>query len=342
MIENMKAIAYTKNAPVSEPTSQEDVTLPLPQIGARDLLVEVKAVSVNPADAKIRANVDPEGASKVLGYDAAGIVHAVGGEVTLFNVGDKVYYAGDVTRQGTNSEFHAVDERIVGTMPTSLDFAQAAALPLTSITAWEGLFDRFGLHAESTGTLLMIGGAGGVGSMVIQLAKALAPGVRVIASATRPESREWVLGLGADDTVRHGEHLREDVLKVAPEGVNYIFSTNSEGQLTAYVEILQPFGKIVAIDDPTEMDVLALKTKSLSWHWEFMFTRSMFQTPDMIEQHHLLDRVAALVDAGTVRTTLTTTLAPISAENLRAAHALVESGRTLGKVVVAAEPSVAS
>jgi len=339
MTENMKAIAYTKNAPVSEPMSQEDVVLPLPQIGARDLLVEVKAVSVNPADVKIRANVDPEGTSKVLGYDAAGIVHAVGDEVTLFNIGDKVYYAGDITRPGTNSEFHAVDERIVGTMPTSLEFAQAAALPLTSITAWEGLFDRFGLHAQSTGTLLMIGGAGGVGSMVIQLAKALAPRVRVIASATRPESREWVLGLGADDTVRHGEHLREDVLRVDPEGVNYIFSTNSEGQLPAYVDVLAPFGKIVAIDDPSELDVLALKTKSLSWHWEFMFTRSMFQTPDMIQQHHLLDRVAALVDAGTVRTTLTTTLDPITAENLRAAHALVESGRTLGKVVVAAEAS---
>lgn len=342
MSETMNAVAYTASLPISEAASLEDLTLPLPEIGPHDLLVEIKAVSVNPVDVKVRTGTDPDGTPKVLGYDGAGTVRAAGAEVTLFKTGDDVYYAGAIDRPGTNARFHAVDERIVGAMPATLDYAEAAALPLTTITAWEGLFDKLRLTPESTGTLLIIGGAGGVGSMVIQLAKALLPGLRLLASATRPESRDWALSLGADDTVRHGEHLTADVRKAAPEGIDYIFSTNSAGQLDAYVEVLRPFGQIVAIDDPGAMDVSLLKPKSLTWHWEFMFSRSLFQTPDMVEQHHLLNKAAALIDAGTIRTTLTSTFDPINAENLRAAHARVESGRTVGKVVVAARPTSGS
>lgn len=342
MTETMNAIAYTTSLPISEAASLEDLTLPLPEIGPHDLLVEIKAVSVNPVDTKVRTGTDPDGTPKILGYDGAGTVRAAGAEVTLFKAGDDVYYAGAIDRPGTNARFHAVDERIVGAMPATLDYAEAAALPLTTITAWEGLFDKLRLTPESTGTLLIIGGAGGVGSMVIQLANALIPGLRVLASANRPESRDWALSLGADGTVRHGEHLTADVKQAAPEGVDYIFSTNSAGQLEAYVEVLRPFGQIVAIDDPGALDVSLLKPKSLTWHWEFMFSRSLFQAPDMVEQHRLLNKAAALIDAGTIRTTLTSTFSPINAENLRAAHARLESGRTIGKVVVAAQPATAS
>lgn len=311
------------------------MTLPVPELRPHDLLVEVNAVSVNPVDGKVRETTDPAGTPKVLGYDAAGIVREVGPEVTLFSVGDEVYYAGAINRPGSNSALHAVDERIVGHKPATLNFAEAAALPLTTITAWEGLFDKLKIAEDSTGTLLVVGGAGGVGSMVIQLAKAVAPGIRVIASATRPETREWVRSLGADDTVNHGNALSDEVARVAPEGIDYIFSTNSAGQLAAYVSILNPFGHVVSIDDMPQVDLGDFKTKSLSWHSEFMFTRSVFETPDMVEQHVLLEKVAALVDAGTVRTTITSTLSPVNAEQMRAAHAMVESGRMLGKVVVA-------
>ncbi|MHA7288671.1 zinc-binding alcohol dehydrogenase family protein [Arthrobacter sp. MDT3-24] len=336
MTNTMNAVAYTKNLPISDDASLEDVLLPLPEVGPKDLLVEVNAVSVNPVDVKVRSGKDPAGIPTVLGYDAAGTVRAVGPEVTLFKAGDDVYYAGAINRGGSNAQFQAVDERLVGGKPKTLNFARAAALPLTSITAWEGLFVKLGLSPESTGTLLMIGGAGGVGSMVIQLVRALIPGLHVIASASRKESQEWVRSLGAHGTVRHGEALREDVQRVAPEGVDYIFTTNSAGQLDAFVEILKPFGQIVAIDDPGHVDVAHLKSKSLTWHWELMFTRSLFQTPDMIEQHHLLNKVASMVDAGIIGSTITHTFHPINAENLRKAHAIVESGHTLGKIVVAA------
>lgn len=334
MPQTMKAIAYSANLPITDPNSLHDVTLPVPELRSRDLLVEVKAVSVNPVDVKMRTNVDPGGSPMVLGFDAAGIVRAVGSDVSLFSVGDAVYYAGSNTRPGSNSALHAVDERIVGHKPASLNFAEAAAMPLTTITAWEGLFDKLKLTSESVGTLLVVGGAGGVGSMVIQLAKAFLPGLRLIASATRPETREWVRSLGADATVNHGEGLRDEVAKAAPEGVDYIFSTNSTGQAEAFVDILKPFGEMVTIEGPPMVQVPDFVRKSLSRHAELMFTRSTFETPDMIEQHHLLDKVAALVDAGVVRTTLTATLSPMNAEQLRAAHARIESGRMIGKVVV--------
>jgi zinc-binding alcohol dehydrogenase family protein len=308
-------------AVISTAHGLQDVELPVPTPGPRDLQVQVRAVSVNPVDHKVRQG----GGDKVLGWDAAGVVVAVGSEVSLFAPGDEVYYAGSIDRPGTNSRLHLVDERIVGHKPRSLDFAAAAALPLTTIAAWETLFDRFRLDAGSTGTLLVLGAAGGVGSMVIQLARALT-GLTVIGSASRDESRKWALDLGAHDVVDHHD---------LPEGVDYIFSPSTAGRIERFAEILRPGGAITAIDEPEGLDLLPLKAKSISFHWELMFTRSLFQTPDMIAQHDLLDRVAELVDAGTIRSTLTAQLSPITAATLTRAHEMVESGHMVGKVVVA-------
>lgn len=308
-------------AVISTSQGLKDVELPVPSPGPRDLRVRVKAVSVNPVDYKVRRS----GGDKVLGWDAAGVVESVGSEVTLFAPGDEVYYAGAIDRPGSNSELHLVDERIVGRKPRSLDFAAAAALPLTTITAWETLFDRFRLAAESTGTLLVLGAAGGVGSMMIQLARALTR-LTVIGSASRDESRKWALELGAHDVVGHDD---------LPEGVDYVFSPSTAGRIERFAEILRPTGEITAIDEPEGLDLLPLKSKSISFHWELMFTRSLFQTPDMIAQHELLDRVADLVDAGTIRSTLTTLLSPINATTLTRAHEMVEGGHMVGKVVVA-------
>ncbi|GAB3868467.1 zinc-binding alcohol dehydrogenase family protein [Dactylosporangium cerinum] len=308
-------------AVISTSRGLEDVELPVPAPGPRDLQVRVRAVSVNPVDHKVRRG----GGDKVLGWDAAGEVVAVGSEVSLFAPGDEVYYAGSIDRPGANSRLHLVDERIVGRKPRSLDFAAAAALPLTTITAWETLFDRFRLDAGSTGTLLVLGAAGGVGSMVIQLARALT-GLTVIGSASRDESRKWALDLGAHDVVDHHD---------LPEGVDYIFSPSTAGRIERFAEILRPGGAITAIDEPEGLDLLPLKAKSISFHWELMFTRSLFQTPDMIVQHDLLDRVADLVDAGAIRSTLTTRLSPIDAATLTRAHEMVEGGHMVGKVVVA-------
>ncbi|MDG6100807.1 zinc-binding alcohol dehydrogenase family protein [Dactylosporangium aurantiacum] len=310
-------------AVISTAQGLRDVELPVPTPGARDLLVRVHAVSVNPVDHKVRRG----GGDKVLGWDAAGVVVAVGSEVSLFTPGDEVYYAGSIDRPGTNARLHLVDERIVGHKPRSLSFAAAAALPLTTITAWETLFDRFRLDAGSTGTLLVLGAAGGVGSMVIQLARALT-GLRVVGSASRDESRTWALDLGAHDVVGHDD---------LPEGVDYIFSPNTgaPGLIERFARILRPGGAITAIDEPEGLDLLPLKAKSISFHWELMFTRPLFQTPDMIAQHELLDRVADLVDAGTIRSTLTTQLSPIDAATLTRAHEMVEGGHMVGKVVVA-------
>lgn len=332
----MKAVAYTRSLPIDDPASLTDVVLDVPTVRPRDLLIEVRAVSVNPVDVKVRAGNDPQGTPKVLGFDAAGVVRAVGADVTMFAPGDEVYYAGDIGRPGTNSQFHAVDERIVAKKPTTLDFAQAAALPLTAITAWEGLFDKLRITAETTGTLLMVGATGGVGSVVMQLVRALVPGVRVIATAADEDAVEWVRSLGAAEVVNHRRDLREEVGRVAPDGVDYVFTAHSSGQVEIYADLLTPFGQIVAIDDPETLDVLPLKTKAISWHWEFMFARPMHDTPDLIRQHELLTRVAELVDAGSVRTTVTTVLSPIDAEQLREAHRLVETGHVRGKVVIAA------
>ena len=273
----------------------------------------------------------------MLGFDAAGVVVETGAAVTLFDPGDTVYYAGALDRTGTDARLHAVDERLVGRKPASLSFAEAAALPLTALTAWEALVEKLRLTESSTGALVVVGGAGGVGSIMIQLAKALAPRVRVIASASRPETQDWVRAMGADEVVDHHGDLAAQVLALEPGGVERIFTSASErpGAVASYVRMAKPFGQIAAIDDPRSLDVLALKSKALSWHWEFMFARSLHQAEDMIEQHRILDRVAELVDEGVLRTTATTVLTPIDAERLRQAHRLVESGRTMGKVVVA-------
>ena len=274
----------------------------------------------------------------MLGFDAAGVVVEVGSDVTLFTPGDEVWYAGSIIRPGTNARFHAVDERIVGRKPTSLTFAEAAALPLTAITAWEGLFEKLRLTEASVGTMFVPGASGGVGSVVLQLAEALLPGVRLIATSSTEESEDWVRGLGAAATVNHrvGD-LRSQLADVAPEGVDWVFTSRvaDPGQLELYVDVLNPFGEIVAIDDPEHLDIAFLKSKSISFHWELMFTKSIAGGEAQISQHRLLDEVADLVDAGRIRTTATTVLAPIDAARLREAHRLVETGRTIGKVVVA-------
>jgi zinc-binding alcohol dehydrogenase family protein len=328
----MRAVAYRKPLPITDPASLEDIELPVPTPGPYDLLVRIEAVSVNPVDAKVRVAVDPGGEPKVLGFDAAGVVTAVGDQVTRFHVGDQVYYAGTLDRPGTNAQYHLVDERIVGHKPRTLSFAQAAALPLTTITAYEALFDRFRLTSESTGTLLVLAGAGGVGSILIQLARALT-GLTVIATASRPESRAWALDLGAHHVVDHRD-LVTTVRAVAPHGVDYVFSPNTAGRIEEFAELLRPGGAITAIDEPAGLELLPLKSKSISFHWEFMFTRPLYQTPDMVAQHDLLERVAGLVDAGAVRTTLTTELGPINAATLRKAHEQIETGRTIGKTVI--------
>jgi NADPH2:quinone reductase len=333
MTNTMRAVAYRKPLPIADPASLEDVELPVPEPGPRDLLVRVEAVSVNPVDFKVRTGNDPGGQPKVLGYDAAGVVVAAGHDVTLFTPGDEVYYAGAINRPGTNAQFHVVDERVVGHKPRTLSFAQAAALPLTTITAWEALFDRFRLTTGSSGTLLVLGAAGGVGSMIIQLARALT-GVTVIGTASRPESRQWALDLGARHVVGHHD-LVADVKSVAPDGVDYVFSPYTAGMIETFAEVLKPGGAITAIDEPEGLELLPLKPKSISFHWEFMFTRPTFQPPDMIAQHHLLERVAGLVDGGRLRTTVTAELSPINADTLRRAHEMVEGGHMVGKVVLA-------
>jgi zinc-binding alcohol dehydrogenase family protein len=332
MAETMRGVAYREPLPIDDPASLEDVALPVPEPGPRDLLVEVRAVSVNPVDTKVRSTSDPRGEPKVLGYDAAGIVTAVGDGVTLFAAGDAVYYAGSIDRPGTNAQQHVVDERIVGHKPTSLSFAQAAALPLTTITAWETLFDRFRLTRDATPTLLVVSAAGGVGSMAVQLARARTRAT-VIGTASREVSQRWAADLGAHYVVDHHD-LLAGVLAVAPGGVDLVLSPRTAGMIESYEELLRPGGAITAIDEPEGLETLPLKSKSIALHWEMMFTRPVYQTDDMSAQHQLLDETAKLVDGGAVRSTLTEELTGLSAANLRRAHAMVEAGQMVGKVVV--------
>lgn len=334
----MRAVAYKNPQPISADTSLIDIELPTPVASGRDLLVEVKAVSVNPVDTKVRAGVAPEpGQFKIIGWDAAGIVKAVGADVTMFKPGDEVYYAGAINRDGSNAEFQLVDERIVGAKPKSLDFAAAAALPLTSITAYEVLFDRLRVQQPVAGVanaILVIGGAGGVGSIAIQLARALTD-LTVIATASRPETSEWVRQLGAHHVVDHSKPLAAQVQALGLGAPAFIFSTtNTSDHIADIAEIIAPQGRFALIDDPKTLDVKPFKRKSVSTHWELMFTRPLFETADMIEQHKLLSKVAELVDAGKIRTTLTETVGAINAVNLKKAHALVESGKMKGKVVL--------
>ncbi|WP_421577974.1 zinc-binding alcohol dehydrogenase family protein [Shinella sp. M31] len=335
----MRAIAYQTPQAITANTALVDIDLPTPEPRGRDLLVEIKAVSVNPVDTKLRRNAAPaDGGWRVLGFDAAGIVKAVGPDVTLFKAGDAVFYAGAIDRPGTNSEFHLVDERIVGRKPASLDFAAAAALPLTAITAWEMLFDRLKVRDAVPGAanaILIIGGAGGVGSIAVQLARHLTD-LTVIATASRSETAEWVTSLGAHHAVDHSKPLAAEVAALGIGAPAFVFSTtNTEDHLAAIVEAIAPQGRFGLIDDPKALDVMPFKRKAVSTHWELMFTRSLFQTADMIEQHTLLNEVSRLVDAGILRTTLAETVGAINAENLKKAHAMVESGRTRGKLVLA-------
>lgn len=334
----MKAIAYYNALPINDPKSLQDIELPEPVAGPRDLLVEVKAISVNPVDTKVRQNAQPEGgAAKVLGWDVAGVVKAVGSEVSLFKAGDKVFYAGSIARAGGNSELHVVDERIVGHMPKTLGFAEAAALPLTAITAWELLFERLQIREgrEDQGqSLLIVGAAGGVGSILTQLASQLT-GLKVIGTASREQTQRWVQDLGADLVIDHSQPLSEELKRAGHASVTHVASlTQTDLHLDQLVEALAPQGKLALIDDPKSLDVTKLKRKSLSLHWEFMYTRSLFETPDMQEQHVLLNRIAALIDAGTLKTTVDEHFGTINAANLRRAHALLESGTAKGKIVL--------
>lgn len=332
----MKAIAYRQNGlPISDPHALVDLELPAPTPGPRDLLVAVQAISVNPVDTKIRRGVavtEP----RVLGWDAVGIVQAVGSDVSLFKAGDAVYYAGDLTRPGSNSELHLVDERIAALKPKTLDNAHAAALPLTSITAWELLFERLAIQ-EGGGegqSLLIIGAAGGVGSILTQLARQLTR-MTVIGSASRPETQAWVEQLGAHQVIDHSRSIPEELARIGVGQVTHVISlTHTDTRFAELVEALKPQGHLALIDDPQTLDVTPMKRKSLSLHWELMFTRSMYQTDDMIEQHRLLTRVAELVDSGVLKTTLGEHYGTINAANLRRAHALIESGKAQGKIVL--------
>lgn len=332
----MKAIVYAQaGLPIDQPESLYDIDLPKPQPRPRDLLVKIEAISVNPVDAKLRAGVQPSG-PRVLGWDGVGMVEEVGNEASLFKVGDRVWFAGDITRPGSYAEYVLVDERITGRAPASLSAAQAAALPLTSITAWELLFGRLGI-AEGQGhgqALLIIGAAGGVGSILVQLARRLT-GLAVIGTASRPETREWVRQLGAHHVLDHSQLLQPQPGALGIPLVDHVASlTHTEAHYGQIVEVLKPQGQFALIDDPAKLDPSALKRKSISLHWEFMFTRSMYQTPDMVKQHELLDRVAALIDRGIVKTTVGQHFGAIDARNLRRAHALIESNQAVGKLVL--------
>ena len=333
----MKAVGLTKYLPISNPESFLDVDLLTPSPSGRDILVEVHAVAVNPVDTKVRAPKDKvETTPRVIGWDASGVVHAVGSDVTLFNVGDLVYFAGDLTRSGSYAQYQLVDERIVGQKPASLSHAEAAALPLTTITAYEAFFDRLGIDRDgaSTGqTILIIGASGGVGSIGIQLAKLA--GLKVIATASRAETIAWVTELGADFVVNHHEPLVDQVRALGIQFVDHIAIFNDMRHWEAAVELIRPQSGIVSIDDTNlPMPMAGMKTKAASLHWEFMFARSMFQTPDMMEQHNLLNFVSKEIDAGRIRTTVSEVLRPINAANMRQAHALVESGKARGKIVL--------
>lgn len=335
----MKAIALTRYLPIDNPESLVDIQLDQPVPKGRDLLIAIKAIAVNPVDVKVRAPKDSvEKSPRVLGWDAAGVVQAVGSEVRRFKVGDRVFYAGDITRPGSNSEYQLVDERIVGNMPQTQSFEQAAALPLTAITAWEALFDRLKVPARSSApakSLLIIGGAGGVGSIAIQLAVKVA-GLNVIATASRPESEQWVRELGAQHVINHFGDLPAQLKEQGFESVDYVLILNdTDRHFPAAAAAVAPQGMICTIvENAAPLDVSLLKAKSAGFIWEFMFTRSMFQTADMQEQGNLLNQVARMIDQKTLVTTLSQVLSPINAANLRQAHATLETGRVIGKIVL--------
>jgi zinc-binding alcohol dehydrogenase family protein len=332
----MKAVVYAQaGLPIDDPQALYEVDLPKPEPGPRDLLVKIEAISVNPVDSKLRQGVQPAGA-RILGWDAVGTVEAVGADVKGFKAGDAVWYAGDITRPGSYAEYGLVDERIAGHRPTSISAAQAAALPLTAITAWELLFERLKVpeHGGRGESLLVMGAGGGVGSILVQLASKLTE-LTVIGTASRTASQAWVRELGAHHVIDHAKPLRPQLEELGIKQVDHVISlTHTDSYYEQIVDLLKPQGQLALIDDPAVLDAMPLKRKSISLHWEFMFTRSMYRTVDMDKQHLLLDRVAALIDQGTLRTTLGEHIGIVNATNLRKAHAQIESNRTVGKIVL--------
>jgi NADPH2:quinone reductase len=334
----MRAVAFKTPGPIDRADALVDITLPDPEPGPHDLLVRVHAVSVNPVDVKVRGGMRPgTGDWRVLGYDAAGEVVATGAEVSGFAVGDAVWYAGQIDRPGSNAELQCVDARIAAKKPETLGWAEAAAMPLTTITAWEALFDKLEVTRSvpsAAVAVLIVNGAGGVGSIAIQLLRART-GLTVIASASRDETRAWVEELGAHHVVSHREPMAPQVEALGLGRPGHVFSTShTDDHLADIVKLIAPQGRLALIDDPKALDVMPLKGKAISLHWELMFTRPLFKTADMGEQGKLLAEVARLVDAGKVRTTLTETFGTIGAANLKRAHALIESGKAKGKVVL--------
>lgn len=331
----MKAVACRAPLPIEHPDSLVDLELPEPLPRGHELLVEVRAIAVNPVDTKVRRSLEP-GEPRVLGWDAAGVVRQVGEAVTLFRPGDRVWYAGALERPGCNAELQCVDERLAGPMPEALDFAAAAALPLTAITAWELLFDRLGLQegGHQGQTLLVVGAAGGVGSILLQLARQLT-GLTLIGSASRPNTLAWVEDMGAHHVIDHSRPLSEELQRLGLPQVDYLVSLNhTQAHFPEIARVMAPQGRFGLIDDPGPLDIRLLKEKSVSLHWEFMFTRSRFATPDLIAQHRLLARLAGLVQKGRIRSTRTGHFGPICAAGLKRAHALLESGRAQGKIVL--------
>lgn len=335
----MRAIAYRQPGPIDRADALVDVDLPRPVPGGRDILVAVRAISVNPVDAKVRTGAAPfDGRDeRILGWDAAGVVEAVGPEASRFKVGDEVFYAGDLMRDGSNAEYQLIDERIVGHRPRSIGFAEASALPLTAITAWETLFDRLKVDDQPAGgarAILIIGGAGGVGSAAIQIARARTD-LTVIATASRTETQDWVRDLGAHHVIDHSQPMAPQIAALGIGAPAFVFSTtHTDRHLADIAELIAPQGRFALIDDPASLDIIAFKRKAVSVHWELMFTRSLFDTPDVGEQGRLLDAVAELVDEGRIRTTATDTLSPINAANLIEAHRRIESATTRGKIVL--------
>lgn len=332
----MKAIGYKENLPVSNELSLQDIELPTPEAGGRDLLVEIKAIAVNPVDYKVRQGMKAEGDQwKVLGWDAAGIVKAVGAEASLFEVGDEVWYAGDLSRSGNYAEFQLVDERIVGRKPSNLTFGEAAALPLTTLTAWELLFDRMEVEKQNPNKgILVIGAAGGVGSIMIQLLKQLTQ-LQIIGTASRDVTTAWLKDLGADHVINHRKLLSEEFAQYGLTAPDYVVSLNAtEQHIDEIVKLIKPQGKFGFIDDPKTLNVMPFKRKAVSTHIELMFTRSLYQTEDMIEQHHILNEAARLIEQGVLKTTVGQNLGVINAANLRKAHALLETHTAKGKIVL--------
>lgn len=329
----MRAVGYQSVVPIESPDSLVDIERSRPSPAGRDILVKIQAVSVNPVDAKIRQTAPFPGEWKVLGWDGAGLVEEVGSDCVLFKPGDAVFYAGDVSRSGTNAEYHLIDERLVGRKPKNLDWGQAAALPLTSLAAWEALFDRLEIAADQQGALLVVGGAGGVGSMALHLARKLT-NLIVVATASRPETAEWAKSLGAHRVIDHSKPLSAQYAALGLDAPAFVFPTRTGDHLPEIAALIAPEGRVCLIDDPKQLDIMPFKRKSVSIHWEWMFTRAMFRTSTMERQGKILNRIADLVEKEVISTTLAERFGPINAANLRRAHALIESGKAKGKIVL--------